>query len=498
MANFFTKLFSGWGSGGAITPPANARQRMRATVRLEPEQTQAPPNIEQAQNTAHSLVLNTSIGESVCRAFRNGVIGKGVQLRSEIRRKNRDRATGEFKLNTEANEHIVKEWNQWGRCCTTDGQLSWVAACKKIVTAIVEGGECFVLFYDIAPYNDVKNITCDIPFSFRILEADNLDTTYAGTTQEGTYWLEGIKYDYDDRPIAYAFKTWRETAYETRIFDSRNTLHLFLADKTRPQTRRGWPLLTPVLGVIDRAEAFMATALAHAEQNCAVNTYIVPDPQTAEPAEQEDYDAVAELSNRGGGIKILPPGSQVVEKQQIGSSSVTDYIFASKQSVAEAVGLTYEGVTGDHTRSNFSSSRMSNIIDVERFEEFRQYLEEDFFEVCYRRWLRAFLLVSPHANALPKNANQFPHSWSYKHRPYVEPAKAAMAAKTMYELGIVSKSTLARDFGIDFESELKQQQLDLKAEEPLVEARQKLMPLATQAIAVEGNKPIKGINNDQR
>lgn len=473
--NFFTKLGFGSATGGSINPPSNRRQRTRGYVKLEPEQAQQISSLDYARNFSHNLFINSATAKAVGRAFRSGVIGSGIKLRSELRHKNKDRKSGTYKLNTVVNEKIVNDWEKWGRTATVDGELSWHKLTRKVLSTIIESGECYIRLLDIAPSNESKGIYSNIPFSMQLLESDMVDETYGGpiTENSGEYWMDGIKYDRFNKPLAYAFKIVVRGLYETRVFDARNTLHLYVADEVRPNARRGWPWLTNVLTVIDRLDAYLATQLLHAESNAAINTYVIPDPTMADPVFEDDqnpYNDLVEQGNRGGGVRILPAGSQVVERPQIASQQIDQFATASLRQVAAGVGLTYESISLDYSRSNFSSSRMGNLSNGDRFDEIRKFLIEEFFDVAYRRWLRAYLLTSPFPNSPSEKIEDYQHSWVSKKTPHVEPVKAVVASEKLHNLGIISKSTIAQDFGYDLDSEMKQMALDdktAKLREPL-------------------------------
>lgn len=496
ISNFFSRFGFGSAVGGSLNPPTNRRQRIRGYTKLEPEQTQHTGSLDYARNFSHNLFLNSATAKAVGRAFRSGVIGSGVKLRSEVRHKNKDRRTGTYKLNNAVNEKIVKDWEAWGRTATVDGELTWHKLTRKVLSTIIESGECYIRLLDIPPSNEAKGIRSHIPFSMQILESDMLDENYTGTIDEnsGEYWMEGIKYDRFNKALSYAFKVIVRGFYETREYDARNTLHLYVSDELRPNARRGWPWLTNVLTVIDRLDAYLATQLLHAESNAAINTYVIPDSTQAAPLDDNtSYEELADQSNRGGGIRVLPAGSQVHERPQIASQQLDQFVTTSLRQVAAAVGITYESIALDHSRSNFSSARMGNLVNSDRFDEIRKFLIEEFFDVAYRRWLRAYLLTNPFPASPSENTDNYHHSWIAKKIPHVEPVKAVTAAEKLHKLGIVSKATIAQDLGYDLDSELKQMVIDEKASEPVIDAKLKALPMD---VVVEGNTKIMKTPND--
>ena len=459
--NIFQRLGSFFGFGGSsLTPPINSRQRYRGGNRLKPEESQQSFSLEYAQNTSHALHLNSAVAKAATRAIRLGVLGHGIKLRSEIKNRTKDRTTKAYKPNEKANEIVVKDWENWGRVVTIDGKLSWNDACGQVLSTIIESGEAFIRIYNIPPENITKGIRSNIPLSFQIIEADSLDSTYSGEVEGDNYWLDGIYFDKFHRPLKYALKVCIRGLYETRTFDARDILHLFFSSEQRPNSRRGWPWLVSVQGTIDRLDAFLAARLLHAEQSSAVTDYIIQDLNVGSPIAPEEslasYDDVIEQGNKGGGVRLLPPGSQVASRPQIQSHSAEPYVKICEDQIAMSVGITYEGLTLDHSKSNFSSARMGSLVNNERFDEIRKYLIDNFFDVIYRRWVSAWLLTSPPEPTLSQKVEDYKHSWQHTHKPHIEPNKQITAAKQAYELGVVSKTSIASDLGYDLDSEIKQ------------------------------------------
>lgn len=458
MANIFTGLFTrlGWGpaaSAQSINPPVNRRQLLRGYTKLEPEKAQHNSSLDYARNTSHNLMLNSAVAKAVLNAFLGGVIGSGVELRSEITRRNKDRKTGEYKLNEAANEEVQNAWKHWGEIASADGTLTWNELTKRVLASIIESGECFVRFIPHNPSSDSDRL----PFSLQILEGDMLDEHYSGSIVEGSgeYWQEGIRYNAYGMPLRYAFKVVENGVYVTKEFVAGDgILHLFFKDSLRPNSRRGWPLLTPILGVIDRMEAFMAMALLHSESNAAVNTYLIPDPTMASPLDDNSVtlDEMGEISTKGGGVKVLPAGTRIHERQQIQSAQLRDFVQTSIQQVASAVGLSYEAIALDYSKSNFSSNRMGAVVNQERFREVRDMLVQDLFEPVYKRWLSTYLLTTTSGSV---RTADYPRSWHHKSVPYMDPQKQIAAMKGLSDLGVISKTTLAKELGYDYASELK-------------------------------------------
>ena len=448
----------GGGYGYAVTPPVNRRQKLKGGLTLTPEQSQHQPNLTYARNFCHNLFVNSPVARSVGRVFRMGVIGPGIELRSEVRMRGRVKKGGVAKFNEKVNEQIQRDWQEWGRAVTVDGQLSWYETIRKALTTMLESGDCFIRFYNVKAENPSIGFRSKVPLSMQLLEGGMLDELHIGQVSGDDYWKDGIKYNKFGRPLAYGFKVIIRGEYETVEVDASEVLHLYQRDELRPNSRRGWPLLTSVIDAIDRMDAYFNSQLLHAEQNAAVTTYLIPPDYgtaTAPLGDDEDPNADAvNIGNRAGGILPLSPGTDVKERTQQAQGQFDPYITASLQQVAAAVGVTYEALALDFSRANFSSSRLATIMNSERFGELRQFLIREFFEVVFKRWL-SLMLLRPEYQKFSQDLDDYEHSWSHKRLPYVDPQKSLAAAKEAYTLGLASLETLSRDNGYDFESEMR-------------------------------------------
>lgn len=463
---------------GATSPDSNWRQVQKSNARYTGKQAQAE-SLESMQNFSHFLFLNSALARAIGQQFRLGVIGTGIHLTSEVKKKNPVRgsraANGDniYKLDKPINKQIEEDFKRWGRAVTVDGQLSFYESMRKVLTTVIESGEAFILFHDVEARNPMlgrqlfgqKNKP--VVFSYSILEGDFCDSMYhSGDSGGGDFWEMGIKYNRWGMPLKYAFKVEVNGLYQTREYDAQNVLHLFMRDTQRPGTKRGYPWILPVRHMVDMSEAYMKVQLKHAEQAASVNTYMTMPLDTDQPQgfDETDYADLIEAGNTGGGTRLLPSGTIVTEKQQIPASQLEPFIRAAEQQIAIAAGITYEGLTGDYSQSNFSSARLSNIVNSERFGELQTFIINKFLEIVYERWLKAYLLTQPFKRNIPTDLSFYNHSWSTRVWPPVEVDKAMKAALAKIEAGIASKSSIARDFGYDFETEVMQRKRDEELE----------------------------------
>lgn len=133
---------------------------------------------------ARDLERNSDIGQSVIRAFRRNVFGKGYKLQPKT----------ESEL---LNDQLGKLWKQWCRKENCDitasqsfNQIMRMAATRKQV----DGGILFVKRYTRGGL---------VPFKLQMIEVDELDTTASIPRHKGNTVVGGIEYDPARRAVGY-------------------------------------------------------------------------------------------------------------------------------------------------------------------------------------------------------------------------------------------------------------------------------------------------------
>ena len=486
-----------FGSGGHLTPETNAAQRQAATTHNKPEEEQAL-NLQRAQNASHSLCLNSPMARSVLRAYRTGVLGnEGIKLRSEARRRNKTRGNEKvYKLNEPLNAALEKAWTEWGKCVSICGEYSWLDTQRQIINTIIESGDCLVRFYPVAPSNEAKGIKSDIMLSLQVIEGDRIDCSYNGSiSSEGEFWQDGIKMDRFGRKLAYAIETKiSERLYETREYDAKDILHLYFRSEERAGAVRGWPMLTSVRHVASEVRRFVEATIDFQQSNASTVAWVSPDPSSTPPAPltEEDVDAITEQSTRGGGVRLLPSGATVHERNTAQATQIGPFIDATEEMVGMASGLTKELVTGNMTNTNFASGKLGQLLNNEQFMEKQQFMVENVHEPTLARFMKVWLLVAK-GRDISLNLEDYKHSWITRTYPTSEELKAANAAKVNLELGLTSRTRLANERGIVWEDEVIQMG---REQQILKENNVVLGPVATETIAVEQDRNPESLNED--
>ena len=473
MANLSTNIsqfiknlnpFSVRGTGSPLGHINTDRHRELYFTEYTTLEEQDYDNLQAARNACHKLYHRGGVARAVSRVFIEGVIGQGIKLNSTVH--SLKKVKGIYPLNEEVNKKIVDDWEDWGRAVTTNGKLSLHRLTQKILHSIIESGEVYILQSNRPPRN--LNGRCrpkppgkQIQYSLSVIEPDMIDEKYDwGTLNQATgeRWIDGIKYDRDDVPVSYAIKVYStKDHYETYEYDANNIIALRMEDLSRPNSLHSWPWLTSVVKTISNMDAYYTSQLVHAKNNAAVTTWMIKEGGGKGGGFADEYGGTTStpsvhVKNNFGSVRDAPPNTKSIhERPQVAATQITPFLTAGWQEVAAAVGVSYETLKLEYSNANFASTIRGNLKDTERFRNIRQFLIEEFLEVIYLQWLKYYLLTNPFEKIRKKpnlvSAFDYAHNWSPKEPTQIDPAKAAMAAQRAMDMGIVSRTTVAKMMG---------------------------------------------------
>lgn len=433
----------------------------QAAYKLTAEETQNL-TLEQARNLSHILHVNNPLARGVGQSFLLGVIGDGVNLNMKIQNKTADK-NGKYRLNEKVNNKIQRDFKKWGKAVTTDGQSNWLEATQKILMAVIESGECFIKFNDLPSSPEMRDF--GLPFSIEILEGDSCDETVTSYgSADGSFWDQGIRFDKWGRPIEYAFRVMVQGQYETKYFSAKDILHVFRKGQQRPNSRHGWPLLTPALIQLHNVEKYMKTHLNHAIANSGTSTWMTL-PWGSGASNQMTQEQMRKLSKPvvGGAVRIIPAGSTITERPMVPANNLEAYVTATIKLVAITAGLSVEYITADGSRTNFGSIKAGNQHCHEKFCEVQQFLTKALDEIVRRFFVTYSLKHAP--KSIGDDIDLYEYEWDFKKWPVADELKHVNAVAKKLEMGLISEATAARLLGLNYEHEIKQKVVDRELRE---------------------------------
>lgn len=336
-----------------------------------------------------------------------------------------------------------------------DGRNNIYGLQRLAMMAIVQDGEVL-----IRRRYRLRREGVTIPLQLQLLESDYLDDSKDGPGSDGGYIRQGIEFSrngqraaywlFDEHPGADGFRS--ALGMQSRRVPASEIIHVYRQD--RPGQNRGVSWFAPVaLQLQDMMNYQEAQVLRQKIAACFVAFRTRPD---GESIASSDPMQVATLSP--GRIQTVEPGEQIVFGKPPEVSGYSEFSREVLQSVAAGIGITYAALTGDLSRTNFSSGRLGRIEMDQNIEAWQWLMLLPQMLDPVARWVIEAL------NDLPRATPPFTLQWVPPARFVADPSREMRAWIDMISAGLVSRQEVIRRLGYDPEDVLAEQIEDRDAE----------------------------------
>ncbi len=397
------KLFGKFGIG------LNAKERNYEAASLSPRTLgwNAPatsPNSSIAQslkvvrNRSRQMVRDNAYAACAVQAIVSNTIGSGI----------RPRWTGD--LSTQ------EKWNEWEAECDVEKRLDFYALQMLALRTIVVSGEVILLRAE----NRVQ-----------IIEGDHIDDSKNGmVTIDGrpAKVIRGIEFDADGRRSAYWILPFHPSDPDASPVPSirysiENVIHAYRIE--RPGQYRGMPWAAPILLRAKDFDGFEdAFLLRQRLANCFAG-FIYDDSPDSETVDESILPNTLEP----GILPILPPGKRIDFSNPPAAGGYSEYMESNLRSQSAGWGITYEAMTGDLSKVNYSSGRMGRL---EMMRNVRQWQE---------------LIVSQICKPILKWIDLPPATWVIPKSDMVDPSKELMPIRDGVRAGLIPPLTAIQQLG---------------------------------------------------
>lgn len=401
---------------------------------------------------ARYLERNSEIVNSILNAYQRNTVGKGFNLQVKTD-------------NADWNSLVEKVWREWckpGNCDVT-GQYSLTEILAMIVRRkIVDGGSVLVKTLDSK---------AKIPFQLQLREVDDIDAF--GQIKNGDNPIvDGIEVNAYGRPIAFYLRKY-DLVTLAQIKSERIPADrvYFLFDKERPSQVREVTRLARTIEKVNDLDEFMAASLFKEKIGAAVAVYITNSNTAAGtigrgaaagsgkvPGGKQDA-----LRIDMGGIKYLNPGEDVKTLVPSGQASELETFNQSLlQQIAAGQGLSYEQVTRDVSRVNYSSARQNLLEDWKVFAAEQKFLIDHFLdsvlqEVIMSAILKGYIPAREVPAGFWDDPDEFlKHEFIGPTMPWIDPYKEALANQIMLDSYQMTLQEYCAKTGRDYEDVMKQ------------------------------------------
>lgn len=169
-----------------------------------------------------------------------------------------------------------------------------------------------------------------------------------------------------------------------------------------------------------------------------------------------------------GGIHQLPAGMDVKTAQyNSNANSFEAFTKGMNRKASAGMLMSYENFSNDFSSATYSSARSATLEERRGYRVQQDILIRKFLAVLWAEWTNALYWFAPHmadghAFTVEAGRASVPVRWQTPGWQWVDPVKDATASKMKLEMGIISRSRLCAEQGLDYEEEIRQEAADRK------------------------------------
>ncbi len=338
-------------------------------------------------------------------------------------------------------------WDQWIKECDADGQFDFYGLLALLERARFESGEVLIRLRWRRPEDGLT-----VPLQLQVLEPDYLDAIKNESLPNGGWILNGVEFDAIGQRVAY----WLFSAHPgdsapilKSLFSKRvpaeDVIHYY--KKTRPGQVRGVPDLHPVLLKMRDLDDYQEAELVRKGIEACFAAFVTSDDEsrTLGDAATEDSTQQHRIENLGAGmIHYLKSGEDVQFGAPATMNGYKEFIDDHLHAVAAGAGVTFEQLSGNLSRVNYSSIR-SGTVEFRRAAEQHQWLTL-IPGVC-EPIARAFFVAAKLAGKLGSQKTTV--EWTPPKWDWVDPVKDVAGELLEVAAGLKSWSAAVRRRGED-------------------------------------------------
>lgn len=435
-----------------------------------------PFGADAARAWARSFVRDNAYACGVVETIATAVIGCGINAQSMVE----DESGRDLEAINDARDKV---WNEWCESCDINGELTFAEMQFLSLREIVEAGEVLIRFVPVGLTQG--GIMRPVPLALEMIDADRLalDRDTWAYRQTGNRVIRGVEMDERGKPLAYwIYPEHPNSPYIAKNrtpdrIDASEILHLYRKDRVG-QTR-GVTWFAPVLSAIRDLGVYIDNELqASAVASCF--TAVIKTEGTAGGLTPSTGDEVAD--DYGNALEYLEPGlvarlrpGESIEGVNPGrpNSAAEPWINLMVRNIGVGVGLGYEKVSRDYSRTTYSSARTAELEDRRRFKRFQKFVIAHLCQKVWDRFCEAAASVNKLTNdgmfpllsdLLDDRRSLTPVSWQVPEWEWVDPQNEQSASVSAIQNNM---STLQREcakLGINWRDVLRQRSKEKQAE----------------------------------
>lgn len=402
---------------------------------------------------SRKLVRDNAYAWGVVDAIVSSVVENGIRAQSTLES---DEGFDVEGINWTRDE----TWDEWCEVCDLNGQFTFAEIQRLAQREMVEAGEVLIHFVK-TPSKTYRGITRPVPLALELIEADRLATDYDTYKHHKTdnRIVRGIELDDLGKPVAYHIYPQHPNDVSSPIRNEPKRIlaadiqHLFRRDRIG-QTR-GVSWFAPVLSWLRDLGVYVDNELQASAVAACFSVFVRTD---GTPAGLNGLEGGDTSDSNGNRYEFIEPGQIMYGNKDEGvdvinttrpNSGAQPWIELMLRGIAVGTGLSYEVVARDYSKTNYSSSRTSQLEDRRRFRCWQRYLVNHLCQPTWDRFYEAAATAGlkdfPTATELLNNRRKVaPVEWQTPEWEWVDPTSEQAASQASIE---ANQSTYATECG---------------------------------------------------
>jgi lambda family phage portal protein len=387
-------------------------------------------SLDKLRGRARDLARNNAWAKNAITTIASNVIGTGM-------------------LPNIKNKKLRRIWQDWAetKMCDFYGKQNMYGLQRQAMEAITRDGEVII--------RRRRSMAAGIPLKLQIQEADCIDSmrTYS---DNGDRVIQGVQYNskgdlvgywlYDEHPN----DTLNYTT--SKFIPASDVIHIFRAD--RPGQARGVTWLAAVMLRLKDYDDYEDAELIRQKVAACFAAFVQDQTSDGETAGEEMLLERLEP----GVIETLPAGKTITFANPPLTQNYDNYSRKVLMGIAKGIGISYEAMTGDLSRVNFSSARMG-WMEMQRNIEDWQYnlMVPQFCDSVWTWFIESSILAGKVPSTTPSVIQ-----WTPPRREMIDPVREIPALINAVRGGVYSLQEVHRQIGYDTEQVLSQIEEDNK------------------------------------
>lgn len=354
------------------------------------------------------------------------------------------------------NEAVEAEWKQW--CLATNFALN----IRVLAGTQVVAGECFGVFRES---KRLDRLGLPVTLDLRLIEPDQVCDPDADYLMKKT-GDDGIVCDADGEIVAY--KILKAPPNDQRFFQQNwdydtvgvdNVIHYF--QPNRPGQLRAATPLVAALPLFAQLRRFTLATLTAAEMAAMLAGVMHIDGSPGEVA--EDYDSMDTVKMVRGMLLSLPVNAKATQfKPEQPTTNYEMFVNAKLREIGRCLDMPFEKVSGDYSRTNYSSGKLSDRMYWGGRNIDRQMIELQAVRPTFYKFCDLLRFAIPALAAFKGRPWELKHCWHYDGQPAIEPVKEASGDEINLTNGSDTLASIAMRDGTTVEELLDQRQREME------------------------------------